>query len=238
VSAAVAVVPARAGSKGVPGKNVRELAGHPLIAYAVAAGCAAASVERVVVSTDSSDIAATASAYGAEVPCLRPPELSLDTSTDLEFLAHVLGELDETVDLLVLLRPTTPLREPKLVDEAVRMLRSRDDATSLRSVHELAEPPQKMLGIADGLLVGLFPDDLRDEYYNLPRQSFPPAYHPNGYVDVIRAEVVRSGAVYGPRPLAFITPPVVEVDVPEDFERLEFALARGAHPIVERLGRG
>jgi CMP-N,N'-diacetyllegionaminic acid synthase len=232
----LALVPARGGSKGVPGKNVKPLAGHPLLAYAIKAGLEAQEVDSVVVSTDSQEIADVARSYGAAVPFLRPAELATDAAGDLDFLAHALEEL--APETIVLLRPTTPLREPPLIDEAVRMLAARADATSVRSVHELAEPPQKMLGIEDGLLAGLFPHDPRPEYYNLPRQSFAPAYHPNGYVDVLRAETIRGGLVYGPRALAFVTPHAVEVDRLEDFEYLEFVVSRSRYTILDRLGRG
>jgi len=219
----LAIVPARAGSKGVPGKNVRILAGKPLLAHAIEAGLAAAEVERVVVSTDSEEIAQLARAHGAEA-LLRPTELATDTATDLDYLQHAIEHLD--AELIVLLRPTTPLRDAALVDEAVRALRARADATGLRSAHELSEPPQKMLGIEDGFLVGLFPDDPRPEYYNLPRQTFPSAYHPNGYVDVLRAETIRGGSVYGSRVLALVTPMAIEVDRIEDFEYLEYLVGR------------
>lgn len=234
-----AIVPGRGGSKGVPGKNLRPLGGHPLVGWAVAAGALASEIDRVIVSTDSPEIAGAAAAYGAEVPFLRPPELARDDSTDLDFLAHALDELERldgrAPDVLVLLRPTTPLRDPARVDEAVRSLLARPGATALRSVHELPEPPQKMLGIEDGYLVGLFPHDPRPEYFNLPRQSFPAAYHPNGYADVLRAETIRSGVVYGARMLGFVTPHSIEVDRPEDLELLEFRLERDGHPLLGRL---
>src|SRR4051812_22321525 len=100
MSGVVAIVPARSGSKGVPGKNVRELAGVPLIAYSIAAGLEARSVDRVVVSTDSSEIADLARTWGADVPFLRPAELATDTATDLDFLAHAVAEVDPELVVL------------------------------------------------------------------------------------------------------------------------------------------
>ena len=234
---AVAVIPARSGSKGVPKKNVKVLGGHPLIAYSIAAAKLCPDIERVIVSTDSPEIAEIARAYGAEIPFLRPAHLAQDTSTDLEVIIHALGWLaaHEGVQpaLLVQLRPTTPLRDPAQLSAAIQVIRSHAEATSLRSVHELGEPPQKMMGIQDGWLVGLFPNDPRPEYYNLPRQLFPLAYHPNGYVDILRSRLVGS-SLYGPRTLAFVTSAAVEVVRPEDFEYLKYLIEKG-HPLQQFL---
>jgi CMP-N-acetylneuraminic acid synthetase len=227
----VALVPARSGSKGVPGKNVADLAGLPLIAYSVRAGVLAQEIDRVIVTTDSREIADLAAGYGAEAPFLRPAELAGDQALDIDYIRHALDWLSEhegvEPDMVVQLRPTTPLRDPARLDEAIRALRARPDATGLRSVQPLAEPPQKMLGIEDGFLTGLFPDDPRPEYFNLPRQAFPPAYLPNGYVDVVLpATIAGATNLYGDSMLAFITDPVTEVDGPEDLDYLRYQLSR------------
>ncbi|MGE4299500.1 MAG: acylneuraminate cytidylyltransferase family protein [Desulfovibrionaceae bacterium] len=235
-----ALIPARGGSKGVPRKNIRKLGGHPLIAYAIMASRLCPAIGRVVVSTDDEEIAAVARAYGAEVPFLRPAEFARDASPDLEVFVHAIDWFERnegTVpDLLAHIRVTTPLRDPELVGRAVRELANAPKATALRSAHELPEPPQKMFQIVDGLFQGFFPDDPRPEYYNLPRQAFPAAYHPNGYVDIVRTSVVRErGVLHGPRILAFVTPHAIEVDGPEDIEMLEYHIARSGHSLMERL---
>lgn len=235
-----AIIPARGGSKGVPKKNIKLLGGYPLIAFSIVAAKLCSEIERVIVSTDSPEIADIARSYSAEVPFLRPPELAQDTSPDIDFILHALDWLQSheggQPDFLVQLRPTTPLRDPALIDSAIRTIKSNAEATSLRSVHGLPEPPQKMMGIRDGFLVGLFPRDPRPEYYNLPRQLFPPAYHPNGYVDIIKTSFVMSGSsLHGPCILALITPVSVEVDRPEDFEYLEYLIAKKGHPLYEYL---
>jgi CMP-N,N'-diacetyllegionaminic acid synthase len=237
---AIAIIPARAGSKGVPGKNVRPLAGHPVIAYSIVAGLAAGELDGVMVSTDSPEIAALGKKYGADVPFLRPKELAQDASPDRAYIEHALDWLaghGGEPDYLVILRPTTPIRDPALIEEAIRSIRSRADATGLRSVHPLAEPPQKMMGIDGGWLVGLFPHDPRPEYYNLPRQAFPPAYHPNGYVDIVTARQVRGSreGVFGPRVLGLVTPVSVELDGAEDFDRIEFSVARERPILLDRM---
>jgi CMP-N-acetylneuraminic acid synthetase len=236
----IALIPARAGSKGVPGKNVRELASVPLIAWSVLAALQSQLVNRVVVTTDSPDIAEVAKLFGAEVPFLRPADLAQDASPDRAYIDHALnffrGEGAEP-DFLVILRPTTPERLPRVIDEAVRLISNNPGATSLRSVHPLPEPPQKMMGLSDGWLTGLFPDDPRPEYYNLPRQSFPTAYQPNGYVDIVTARWLRSsdGGIFGPRVLGLETEVVVEIDTPEAFDLLEFKIGRQRPALLDSI---
>jgi CMP-N,N'-diacetyllegionaminic acid synthase len=236
----LAIVPARAGSKGVPGKNVRLLAGHPLLAYAVVAGGVCSSIDRVVLSTDSADLADIGRRYGAEVPFLRPSELASDTAPDMAYVKHALEwfEAEEAwrPDLVVQLRPTTPLRDPVQIGKAVDALIADPDATGLRSAHKLNESPHKMLQILDNRFAGFFPDDPRPEYFNLPRQCFPAAYQPNGYVDICRSDVIRdTGQLYGPRILPFITEWSGEIDSIEDFELLEWQLGRRSHPLASMV---
>ncbi len=238
--AVLAVVPARGGSKGVVGKNVRLLGGFPLLAWSIAAAKLCPEIDRVVVSTDAPHVAELGRKYGAEVPFLRPPEFATDKSPDRDFVVHALDwfKANEGAEpqFLVHLRPTTPLRDPKLVGQAVRLIQEDTSATALRSAHALAESPHKMLQLVDGYLTGFFPDDPRPEYYNLPRQAFPTAYQPDGYVDILRTSFVRThSSLHGTRMLGFVTPFTVEVDRPEDFEHLEFMLGREAHEVQAYL---
>ena len=235
-----AIIPARGGSKGVPGKNIRPLCGHPIIAYSIIAALSCNEIERVIVSTDSKEIAKIAKLYGAEGPFLRPRELSGDMSTALDYVFHAFKEMGERdkykPDFMVMLLPTTPLRETNLIDQAITLLKETPNATGLRSVHELTEPPQKMMALEEGYLTGFFPDDPRPEYFNLPRQLFPKAYHPNGYVEIVRRNtVLNDGTLYGSRILGAVTPFSVEIDVPEDLDYLEFIANRSPHPIVRKL---
>ena len=235
----IALIPARIGSKGVPKKNIKLLGGHPLIAYSIAAAQLCSGIDRVIVSTDSEEIAEVAGDYSAEVPFLRPKELSLDTSTAFDYMEHFVNWLYDSnykVDLIIHLLPTTPLRDPDVLSNAIKGFDM--SCTSMRSAHELAEPPQKMMQIIDSRFTGFFPEDDRPEYWNLPRQTFPKAYHPNGYIDIIRLEVVRdSHTLFGRAVMPFITPRVCEIDQPEDFEYLEYIMdkAEVCHPLLEYL---
>lgn len=235
-----AIIPARSGSKGVPGKNIKKLGGYPLIAYSIAACRLSKKINRIIVSTDSTEIAEIAESFGAEIPFIRPAKLAQDNSTDLEFIEHVITWFDvyEGVvpDYLIHIRPTTPLREPELIDDAILKIIENGNATSLRSVHEIRESPHKMLSMNGDFLEGLYPDDPRPEYYNLPRQNFPPVFQPNGYVDIIKSEtVLKLKTLHGTKVLSFLTPDVGEIDVIDDFNFIEYMFHKKQYEIYEFL---
>ncbi len=231
MSRAVALIPARSGSKGLPNKNVRLLGGQPLLAWTIAACRKSVLIHRVIVSTDSPAYAALSRNLGAEAPFLRPAEISGDSATDNGFIVHALDWLaahGAEPDYVVHMRPTTPLRDPGLVDEAVRVFMSAPDATALRSVEEMAESEYKAFEIAqDGRLKRVGCDSTALDAANNPRQEFPRTYRANGYVDVLSTAFIRrTGLIHGDRVMPFLTPSVVEVHVEEDFAHLEFQLAQ------------
>ena len=233
-----AIIPARGGSKGVPKKNIRPLAGYPLIAYSIAAARLCSRINRIIVSTDSKEIAELSRRYGAEVPFIRPAEFAGDLSPDRDFVIHALKWFEENEgavpEYLVHLRPTTPLRDPALIDEAIAAIMSNPEATSLRSGHEAPESPFKwfMRG-EEGYFYGFNPDDPRPGYTNLPRQTFPTVYIPDGYVDVLRTLfVLNSDDIHGNRIMGFVSPMCQEVDSLESFEFLEFQLAKRGSPLL------
>lgn len=237
-----AIIPARGGSKSVPKKNIKLLGGFPLLAYSIAAAKLSSKIDRVIVSTDSPEIAEIARNYEAEVPFLRPAELAQDLSTDFDVLYHAASWLKKEkglpLDLLIYLRPTTPLRDPVFIDQAIDRLGSVPKATSLRSLHELPEPPQKMVKLTKtGLIEGFFPNDRRAEYYNLPRQNFPKAYQPNGIIDIVRYNILKTktGRIFGPRILGLVTPWATEIDIPRDWEYLEYIFKKEPGPLFNYL---
>jgi len=234
------LIPARSGSKGIPRKNIKLLAGYPLIAYSIIASKLSSKIERTVVSTDSEEFAEIALSYGAEVPFLRPKDISKDNSLDIEYVKHALDWFQthegKQPEYLVVLPSTTPLRDPALIDKAINKIKQNKDATSLRSAYETRESPHKLFLIEGDFYMGMFPDDPRPEYYNLPRQTFPSVYHPNGYVDIVKSQtVMNSGSLHGPRILPFITPDVGELDRPEDFAFTEFVLSKWKNPVYKHL---
>ena len=226
----------------MPGKNIKLLGGYPLIAYSIIASKLSKDIQRTVVSTDSSEIAEIAKEFGAEIPFMRPHELARDSSTEFDFLSHYINwfkQNEKSVpDFIVQLLPTTPLRIPRTIEKAVKMIKQGSSlGTSLRSAHELAEPPQKMFQInKKGFFEGFFPNDPRPNYFNLPRQTFPKAYHPNGYVDIMRPGfILKNNRVHGSKILALVTGHITEIDRPEDFEYLEYQIKKSDNPVFNYL---
>jgi CMP-N,N'-diacetyllegionaminic acid synthase len=201
------------------------------MAWSIAACRKSATIVRTIVSTDSAEYAALAIKWGAEAPFLRPAEISGDRANDYDFIIHALDWLAarrEEPDLVVHIRPTTPLRRPQLIDEAVRAFKNQPNATALRSVHEMPESAYKSFELAaGGQLKQLGSDDTMLDTANNARQQFPHTYQANGYVDVLSTAFIRrAGLIHGDFVVPFITPSVVEVDTEDDFSHLEFQLGR------------
>ena len=239
MSEIIAVIPARSGSKGVPDKNIKLLGGHPLIAYSIAAARLARSIDRIMVSTDSTVYANIARNYGAEVPFLRPGEFASDTSTDYDFIKHVLDWMEENegyqAEYLVHLRPTTPLREPRYIDAAIELMKQDDDATALRSVHEMSESTYKTFEIEEDYLKCVCTGSWDIEQTGRPRQEYKKTYEGNGYVDVIKSSyVLENYKIHGDRVIAYVTPRIFEADTPEDFSYLEYQVTSNPM-LVKRL---
>ena len=175
----VAIVPARAGSKGLPGKNLRELCGKPLIAWSITQGLACSYVDSVLVSTDSEEIAAVAAAHGARIPFLRPAELAGDGASSIDVLLHAIDYLvgvGETYDYLLLLEPTSPLRDIEDLTGALELLDRSSACESVVGVAKVeAAHPAFLFTLQDGLLkpmsgaqpTGLRRQDLKVDYYYL-----------------------------------------------------------------------
>jgi YrbI family 3-deoxy-D-manno-octulosonate 8-phosphate phosphatase len=240
----LAVVPARGGSKSIPKKNIRSFAGHPLLAYSIAAGLQASLVDRVIVSTDDEEIAEIAHQYGAEVPFLRPSELALDSTPDLPVFEHALSWLEREEGyvpaLIVQLRPTTPLRPPDCVDRGISILKEHSDADSVRAVIPSGQNPYKMWKISDkGRMLPLLEEGF-NEPYNMPRQHLPATYWQTGHLDVFRREVLFSKAsLTGDVILPLIIDPgyTVDIDNPIDWERAEWNLIHGGLEIARPCHR-
>ncbi len=194
----LAVIPARGGSKGLPGKNLRMLAGRPLIAWTIGDALASGCLDRVVVSTDAPDIAAEARRRGAEVPFLRPAELAGDATPTLPVLRHAVAELEAREGyrpgLVVALQPTSPLRGPESIREAVaKMADPRVD--SVVSVCPAEHSPYLLRRLeGDRAVPFLDVDPLRG---GLRRQDLPPVYRLNGAVYAFRRDNLLGDEPYG-----------------------------------------
>lgn len=235
-----AIIPARAGSKGLKDKNIRVLLGYPLIAYSIAAARLCPYINRIILSTNSEKYAEIARYYGAETPFLRPDEISGDNSPDIEFINHCINWLDREEhhlpDLLVHLRPTTPLREISLIEEAVKMINDDKNATSLRSVHRYNGTPQKWVLINDlGYYEPLIKEMTMDEV-NKPRQEFDTVFIPDGYIDVLRTDFIRKfNLMHGENVKSFVVPESIDVDAMSDLDKVIKILKNEGHPILRFL---
>ena len=188
----MAFIPARAGSKSVVHKNIKLLKNHPLIAYSIRAALLTSGIDRVIVSTDSEEYAGISKEYGAEVPFIRPAKFAQDESGDFDWISHALGWFKKkegiSPRLIVHLRPTTPLRQPQVIERALKTIESNLDATALRSVHGMSQTAYKCFE-KDGDYLTCISSGIRDiESTNRVRQSFPKTYEPNGYVDILKTD--------------------------------------------------
>ena len=235
-----AIIPARAGSKGVKNKNIRCLRGYPLLAYSIAAAKLCPDITRIIVSTDSEKYAEIARYYGAETPFLRPAELAGDKSTDIEFMEHAICWLYENEHELpqyfMHLRPTYPLREQSVVNEAVNRIKADVTATSLRSAHPASNTPYKWFNLRDdgyykSILDGLTLDDA-----NNPRQAFPDVFIPDGYVDILKTSfIVENDLMHGDRMIGYVVPGGIDVDAMKDIEYLDYYMTDHDHELYRYL---
>ena len=225
----MAVVPARSGSKGVPNKNIRELSGKPLLAYSIVAAQKASLIDRIIVSTDSDEYAFLAKEYRAEIPFLRPSEYADDKSTDYDFVKHLLDWLADNENTLpeyiVHLRPTTPFRNPDVLDDAIKKFIINEKATSLRSAHKMSESAYKQFELDDKYFKTICTGNFDLDDANNGRQSFAATYAPNGYVDILKtSHILSKKLLHGKRVMGYITDYTTEVDTEEDFEFLEWQI--------------
>jgi N-acylneuraminate cytidylyltransferase len=228
---AVALVPARSGSERVPGKNVAPLGGHPLIAYSIAGAQESGVFDAVVVSTDSEEIAEIARRYGAEVPGLRPVEMSTSTSFDIEWVLHVMRERDE--EIFGILRPTSPFRSGKTIRLAFeRLVELGDRADSIRAVEPARQHPGKMWTLAGELLEPLLPQpDGETPLHSRQYQALPKVYAQNSSLELAWSRVLDEAVptISGRRVAPFFTEGAegFSIDYPGDIEQAESMLARG-----------
>jgi len=222
------LVPARGGSKGVPGKNVRPLAGRTLLEYTVRAAQASGVIDRLVLSTDSPEIADVGRQAGLEVPFLRPAALAADDSPMLPVVLHAIDALTAsgwTPDIVVILQPTSPLRRAEHIRDAVTLLRE----TAAHSVVTVVEVPKHLspdyvMRIEDGRLRTFLPEGERVTR----RQDVRPAYSRDGTVYACRVSTIETfGSIYGEdcRPLLIDARDSLSIDSPADWDTAERMLA-------------
>lgn len=222
-----AVISARSGSKSIKDKNIYKLNKIPLLAYSIKAALISKSINKVLVSTNSEYYAKISKKYGAEVPFLRPKKISGSQSTDLELFKHLIKFYEKkeinVPEILVHLRPTTPLRDPNVIDKAIKLFQS-SNFTALRSVHKNSSSVYKNFEISNFKLKQIFTRKNNIEESNLPRQQFPATYQANGYVDIIRKSMIKKDIIHGNRVRSYITGVTADIDEESDLKYLEFLI--------------
>ena len=236
---AIALVGARSGSERVLGKNVRRLAGHPLLAYAIETARRAEVFDRILVSTDSEQIAQVARWYGADVPFLRPEEYATSTSPDIEWIAWTLPQLGERYDLFAIVRATNPFRGPDAIRRGLDQLLATPEADSIRAVELVKQHPGKMWVIDE---VGRLMRPLLDQshldvaWHAGQYQALPSVYVQNSALEIAWTRVVeatgtREGVIQAP----FLTEGYegLNIDDEDDFARAEELVASGRARLVD-----
>ena len=208
------IIPARAGSKRIPHKNVVDLAGVPLVQWTIATAIDLGLP--TYVSTDDDEVSALAIKLGAIV-IVRPDNLCQDTSTDRDVIAHALDIVD--AECVVYLRPTTPFRSVERCQAACKAFYGAQGASGLRSIHRAAESFHKGFGLARGNILrpAIHPKRGVDGC-NDPDQTYPASYVGNGYIDIITRETIENGGTFGNHCMGFVTPAVIEIDTPEQLD--------------------
>lgn len=221
----VGVICARGGSKGLPGKNVRPLAGRPMIAWTVEAALQSEVMDRVLVSTDDEAIAQAARNAGAEVPFLRPPELASDAANVVDAIFHALETAGESCDYVVLLQATSPLRVAADIDACVRLCRERQ-APAAATLCQCAKSPYWTFHLNDNGTVRLTIE--RDEVGH-QRQALPQTYSANGAVYVAETEwLCRERTFWRPGLTVGVEMPAersIDVDTLMDFQLADLLMA-------------
>lgn len=220
----MAIIPARGGSKGLPGKNVRPLNGKPLIAHTIEVAKKARNIDRVIVSTDDEQIAFVAKQFGAEIPFMRPEFLASDTAKAVDNYIYTIDRLEREegilIDSFVVLQPTSPLRIAEDVDGAVDLFIQKQ-ADSVISYTPEAHPVTWHRYLDEnGQFCNIFEDNINN------RQANRISYYPNGAVYVFRTEMIRNKKYYTDKSYAYVMPRSrsVDIDFIEDFEYAEFLL--------------
>jgi N-acylneuraminate cytidylyltransferase len=231
VPSAIALIPARSGSERVANKNIRPLAGHPLLAYAIATARQSGIFDRIVCSTDSGKIAEVAQRYGADVPFLRPEALATSTSPDIEWITHALGRVDDHYDLFAIVRATNPFRGPDVLERGLRHLLATPEADSIRAVELVKQHPGKMWVLEGKTMRPLLDQShLETAWHAGQYQALPEVYVQNSALEIAWTRVVSQT---GTREGRVVAPYLTEgfegfnIDEEEDWDRARRLLDEG-----------
>ena len=216
------VIPARSGSKGLKNKNIKNFKGKPLIAHTIEYAQKCDLLTKTIVSTDSLEYSEIAKGFGVDVPFIRPKEFAKDSSQDIDFIYHALFECEDyyktQFDYVVLLRPTSPVRLPNLIERGLDLISSDPQASSLKAVTKSTEHPYRQWVMEkENYIIGY--EQGVYEPYNLPRQKLPPVYYSSGDLEIIKRKTIINGSVSGKKiiPLVLNKKDVVDIDNEDDW---------------------
>jgi CMP-N,N'-diacetyllegionaminic acid synthase len=220
----IAIIPARGGSKGLPGKNIKELYGKPLIAYTIEAALNSKVISRVILSTDDEDIARIGKEYGAELPFMRPKNLASDNAKAIDVYLNTLNGLEKTegkdIDEFIVLQPTSPLRTAKDIDQAYKLFKEKRADSVISFCRELQPISWHKYVDESGCLIPIFKNTIRN------RQEEKPSYFPNGAIYIFKKWLIEKRKYYSKNTFAYIMPRTrsVDIDSLEDFQYAEFLM--------------
>lgn len=218
----LAIIPARGGSKGVPGKNVKELAGKPLITWTIEAARHSKYIDRLILSSEDSEIIEIAKQYGCDVPFTRPIELAQDDTPTMDVIMHVIEQCED-FDYIVLLQPTSPLRTTEDIDGCIQKL-IENKADFCVSVTEAAKSPYWMYTMKDDRMYPL----MQQEQMKTRRQELPVVYALNGAVYVAKTDALLiEKSFLNERTIGYTMPQEksFDIDTITDFKICEYLLA-------------
>lgn len=218
----IAIIPARSGSKSIKDKNIKIFKKKPLIYWSIKSCLLSKLIKKIYVSTDSEKYAKIALDCGAHEVIMRPKKISSDTSTDYEMIEHALKNINFKFDIIAHVRPTTPIREKGLIDDAIKKF-SLTSFTSLRTVHEMPETAYKSFEIQNNRLKGICRTKKTIDDLNVPRQKFKKTYSANGIVDLYRKDyILKNKKLFGEKSIAYVTKFTHEIDTLDQFKYLKF----------------
>jgi CMP-N,N'-diacetyllegionaminic acid synthase len=221
-----AFVPARSGSSRIKNKNIKYLNKHPLLAYTIAQAAASGIFEKIIISTDSKEIAAVAKEYGGEIFGLRPSQLATCSSPDIGWILHLMQQLKEKSaipDAFCILRPTSPFRDPKTIQNAWETFRNTPFVDSLRAVEKCTQHPGKMWVIRGDRLLPLLPFG-SPPWHSSPYQNLPEIYTQNASLEIAWSRVpIEDGTIAGNTVMPWISEGYDGFDInnPVDWEIAE-----------------
>jgi CMP-N,N'-diacetyllegionaminic acid synthase len=231
----IALIPARAGSKRIPSKNLRILNGEPLICYTIRSALKSNIFSEVIVSTDSQEIGNIAKAYGAKVPLLRPSRYATDTSSDIEWVQHALSTMVENplelIETVAILRPTSPLRSSNSILNALDLLKGNQWADSVRAMEVTHKHPGKMWVLDKDNKARPYLDQIvgRIPTYNSPTQTLQKLWIQNASLEIVKLKaLVQTNSISGNTVLGFEMPNFEGFDLNDlrDLEYLEFLISK------------